>query len=87
MARYALNAPLTSTGRTGVPEELRALPLLLKVAEVASLLRTSPKAIYAQIERGLLPGVVRVGRRVLVRRDALAVEFFPSEVVRHREKG
>ena len=47
-----------------------ASPLLL-VSEVAALLRTSPKAVYAMIERGLLPGVVRIGRRVLVRRDDL----------------
>jgi len=47
-----------------------ASPLLL-VSEVAAILRTSPKAVYAMIERGLLPGVVRIGRRVLVRRDDL----------------
>ena len=43
------------------------LPLLLTVAETATLLRTTPKAVYAMIERGLLPGVTRLGRRVLVR--------------------
>ena len=47
--------------------ETRDLPILLTVPEVAELLRTSRKAIYAMVERGLLPGVVRVGRRVLVR--------------------
>ena len=46
-------------------------PPLLLVAEVAEFLRTTPTAIYAMIERGLLPGVVRIGRRVLVRRDDL----------------
>jgi len=35
--------------------------------EVASLLRTTRKAVYTMIERGLLPGVTRIGRRVLVR--------------------
>ena len=46
-------------------------PDLLLVHEVATFLRTSPKAIYSMIERGLLPGVVRIGRRVLVREDDL----------------
>jgi excisionase family DNA binding protein len=39
---------------------------LLTPDEVAALLRTSRKAIYAMVERGQLPGVVRIGRRVLV---------------------
>jgi excisionase family DNA binding protein len=45
--------------------------LLLTVPEVADLLRTSRMAVYAMIERGQLPGVTRIGRRVLVRSDAL----------------
>jgi excisionase family DNA binding protein len=45
----------------------KSLPLLLTVTETATLLRTSRKAVYAMIERGLLPGVTRIGRRVLVR--------------------
>ena len=44
-----------------------AMPLLLTVSETATLLRTSQKAIYAMVERGQLPGVTRIGRRVLVR--------------------
>lgn len=44
---------------------------LLTPAEVATVLRTSRKAIYAMVERLQLPGVVRIGRRVLVREDAL----------------
>ena len=46
-----------------------ALPYLLTVEEVAALLRTTRKAIYTRIERGLLPGVVRDGRRILLERD------------------
>ena len=46
-------------------------PLLLTSAEVAELLRTSRSAIYAMIARGQLPGVTRIGRRVLYRRDVL----------------
>ncbi len=48
-----------------------ALPLLLKADEVATLLRTSPKAIYDMASRGQLPGVTRIGRRLLIRRDDL----------------
>ncbi len=45
--------------------------MLLTVAEVAGILRTSPKAIYSMIERGQLPGLRRIGRRVLVDRADL----------------
>jgi excisionase family DNA binding protein len=45
--------------------------VLLTVPEVATLLRTSPKAIYAMVERQQLPGVRRIRRRLLVRQDEL----------------
>jgi len=45
--------------------------LLLTADETAALLRTSRKAVYAMAERGQLPGVTRIGRRLLVRRDDL----------------
>ena len=44
---------------------------LLTIRETAALLRKSPKAVYALIERGALPGVVRVGRSVLIRSEDL----------------
>ena len=47
--------------------DLHDLPALLTVDETASLLRTSRKAVYAMVERSQLPGVTRLGRRVLVR--------------------
>ncbi len=47
------------------------LPMFLTADEAADLLRTSRKGVYAMVERGLLPGVTRLGRRVLIRRDDL----------------
>ena len=48
-----------------------SLPRFLTAAETAELLRTSRKAVYALAERGHLSGVVRIGRRMLVRSDVL----------------
>ena len=43
------------------------LSILLTVDETAELLRTSRRAIYMMLERHQLPGVTRIGRRVLFR--------------------
>ena len=47
------------------------LPYLLTVEDTADLLRTSRKAIYSMAHRGELPGITRIGRRMLIRRDDL----------------
>jgi excisionase family DNA binding protein len=44
---------------------------LMAVPEVAALLNTTEAAVYAMKARKKLPGVTKVGRRVLFRRDAL----------------
>ncbi len=44
-----------------------SLPMLLTVDEAAALLRTSRRAIYMMLDRHQLPGVTRIGRRVLFR--------------------
>ncbi len=44
---------------------------LLTVDEAAELLRMTPIAVRRAIEREQLPGVVRLGRRVRIRRDDL----------------
>jgi excisionase family DNA binding protein len=62
---------LNRVERTELPSRL---PILLTPVEVAALLRTSRSAIYAMVERGQLPGVVRIGRRVLLR-EADLVEW------------
>jgi len=74
-------APRTHDGRPTTAEtrnDARApalshnpAPLFLTVDEVATLLRTSRKAIYAMAERRQLPGLTRLHRRLLVRRDDL----------------
>ncbi len=46
-------------------------PVFLTVSEVAEILRTSEPAIYVMRQRGQLPGVTLIGRRILIRRDAL----------------
>ncbi len=47
------------------------LPIYLTVDEAADLLRTTRKAIYVRIERGQLPGVKRIARRILIRTEDL----------------
>ena len=58
-------------GSTTSLSSLDALPPLLTIEEVAAVLRTSRKGVYAMAERRQLPGLTRIGRRLLVRRDDL----------------
>ena len=46
-------------------------PVLSTANEVAVMLRTTRKAVYLMAERGLLPGVTKIGRRVLFRTAVL----------------
>ncbi len=68
-------APLTPAhppcSSEATAQRLSPALVLLTPVEVAELLRTTRKAIYSMVERSQLPGVVRIGRRVLVRQDAL----------------
>lgn len=47
------------------------LPYLLTVEELASLLRVTTKAIYCMVNRGEIPGVTRVRRRLRFLRDVV----------------
>ena len=61
---------VTPPDRTTPQEERRrerTLPVLITVHEAADLLRTTRRAIYMMLERHQLPGVTRIGRRVLFR--------------------
>ena len=60
-----------SDGAVRNPYRAEEPPILLTPDEVATLLRTSRKAVYALVGRGALPGVTRIGRRVLIRADVL----------------
>jgi excisionase family DNA binding protein len=63
-----------------------SLPMLLTVDEAADLLRTSRRAIYMMLERRQLPGVTRIGRRVLFRSvDLLNLDQRPSWCCWRRE--
>jgi len=44
---------------------------LLTVAETAAICRQTVDQTYVQIREDRLPGVVRIGRKILVREDSL----------------
>ncbi len=49
----------------------RDLDILLTAGEVAQLLRTTRRAVYSRVQRGEIPGVVRVGRSLRFQRAAV----------------
>jgi len=53
-----------------VPSTLHDLPMILRVSEVAEVLRVDPDTVYSMIRRGELP-VIRVGRAFRFSRDQL----------------
>ena len=61
------------------------LPILLTVDEAASLLRTTRRGIYAMVERHQLPGVARIGRRVLLRSADLLDWLDQKSALSHKE--
>ncbi|HUK37146.1 MAG TPA: helix-turn-helix domain-containing protein [Vicinamibacterales bacterium] len=72
-----------ATARSASP--FTSLPRLLTADDVAAVLRTTRTAVYAQIERGQIPGVVRLGRRVLVR-EADLLQFLDRNTCAHTGK-
>src|SRR5258708_6882017 len=67
----ALSAKSTPSGANSLPE-------LLTADEVAAWLRTTRKAVYQKVERGILPGAWHVGRRLY---------FLRAELLRLVEQG
>ncbi|MCP3060952.1 helix-turn-helix domain-containing protein [Myxococcus sp. K38C18041901] len=53
------------------PNSPPVLPDFLTVDEAANLLRVNRKTLYEAIRLGSVPGVVRIGKALRVRRDAL----------------
>jgi excisionase family DNA binding protein len=43
------------------------VPILMTADEAAALLRTTRTAVYAMVARAQVPGITRIGRRVLFR--------------------
>lgn len=68
MTLRAQGRPTVAQGDVVMP---LSLPILLTCGEVAELLRTTRKAVYAMVERGQVPGVIRIGRRVLFQQQTL----------------
>ena len=52
------------------------LPVFLKAEEIAKLLRIHINTVYEAAARDEIPGVVRVGRNVRFRRDAVLAWAF-----------
>jgi len=68
----SLDVDLTVVKREARAFESTQLPILLTPDEAAAVIRTTRKGIYNLIARGQMPGVTRLGRRVLIRsRDLL----------------
>ena len=70
----AQGSPLVYHRGPGFGKLMRDVTARLKElyrTETADVLRTSRAAVYALSERGQLPGVIRIGRRLLVDSAAL----------------
>ena len=63
--------PGRPTEAESVADDLAHLPPFLTVEQLALLLHKTEKAVHTMFERGLIPGAVRVRRRLLFSRRAL----------------
>jgi excisionase family DNA binding protein len=73
MKHHATPTPQDEVRATRIvdaPDDLRDLPMILRVSEVAEVLRVDPDTVYSMVHRGELP-VIRVGRAFRFSRDQL----------------
>ncbi len=61
---------MTNSPRSQVLDKLRQKPVL-RVPELAELLGKSEQRVYALIADGRIPGIIRLGRSVLISRAAI----------------
>lgn len=54
-----------------MPDNREAPPEFLTVDEAAALLRVNRKTLYESIRLGQLPGVVRIGKALRIRRETI----------------
>ncbi|NVJ05265.1 helix-turn-helix domain-containing protein [Myxococcus sp. AM001] len=54
-----------------MPDNHEGVPEFLTVDEAAALLRVNRKTLYESIRLGQLPGVVRIGKALRIRREAI----------------
>lgn len=60
-----------NTPPVAIPAHPPSLPDILKAEEVAQLLRINRKTLYEAVQRGEVPGVIRIGRSLRFRRYAV----------------
>ena len=73
-----MKAPVNDTAPAPAPVALPPEPLLLlKVQELARLMRVDRKTVYALIEAGDVPGVRRFGRAIRIHRQT-AVDWLAT---------
>jgi excisionase family DNA binding protein len=71
LLNWLTSVGLHSPSNTNAIANVDELPYLLTPKEVAAFLRTTVGAIYARVERGQMPGVVKQGRSLRFHRDTI----------------
>ena len=73
--------PKIFPAKVATPAHLRSLPSILKVDEMARLLRVNRKTLYEAVQRDEIPGAFRVGRCLRFRREAVLKWFGQGRLI------